>query len=197
MTHRHGILPLERACHMLTVRRVLAALVLIPTIASAQRGGGGGGRTRGDPKPDFDAIAGKKGGIQLSNRDVEDMSPIKLLIDKRKDLKLSDDQLKALKDVESKLKEKNDPSFRALDSLRRVAQPPLHDPSDADMSRTMEARRTAGAVVATIRDNYDAALNDALTGLDETQRGRAKEFLDKQRNDAQDTLREKLGAGRP
>ncbi len=182
---------------MLTSRRVLTALLLIPTIAAAQRGGGGGGgRVRGDPKPDFDAIAGKKGGIQLSNRDVEDMSPIKLLIDRRKDLKLSDDQLKSLKDIESKLKEKNDPSFRALDSLRRAAQPPLHDPSDDEKARMMEARRTAGAVVATIRENYDASLNDALTGLDETQRGRAKEFLDKQRSEAQDTLREKLGSGR-
>lgn len=182
---------------MLSVRRVLAALVLIPTIVSAQRGGGGGGggRTRGDPKPDFDAISGKKGGIQLSNRDVEDMSPIKLLIDKRKDLKLSDDQVKGLKDAEAKLKEKNDPSFHALDSLRRAAQPPLHDATDDDKSRMMEARRMAGAVVSTIRGNYDSALTEALPTLDETQRGRAKELLEKQRSDAQDTIREKLGGG--
>lgn len=183
---------------MLTVKRALVALVLIPTLASAQRGGGGTAKgTRGDPKADFDAIAGRKGGIQLSNRDVEEMSPIKLLIDKRKDLKLSDDQVKGLKDIESKLKEKNDPSFHALDSLRRAAQPPLHDATDDDKSRMISAQRGAGAVVATIRGNYDTALNDALPTLDETQRGRAKEFLEKQRNDAQDTMREKLGSGRP
>jgi hypothetical protein len=183
---------------MLSVRRVLIALVLLPTIASAQRGGGGGGgkTPRGDAKPDFDAIAGKKGGIQLSNRDVEEMSPIKLLIDKRKDLKLSDDQVKGLKEIESKLKEKNDPSYRALDSLRRAAQPPLHEPTDDEKARMMGAQRSAGVVVGTIRENYDAALNDALPALDETQRGRAKEFLEKQRNDAQDTLREKLLGGR-
>lgn len=182
---------------MLTVKRALVALVLIPTIASAQRGGGTTKGTRGDPKADFDAIAGKKGGVQLSNRDVEEMSPIKLLIDKRKDLKLSDDQVKGLKDIESKLKEKNDPSFHALDSLRRAAQPPLHDPSDDDKSRMMNAQRGAGAVVATIRGNYDAALNDALPTLDETQRNNAKELLEKQRNEAQDAVREKLGSGRP
>jgi hypothetical protein len=179
---------------MLTARRVLVALALIPTIASAQRGGSSGGKTpRGEAKPDFDAIAGKKGGIQLSNRDVEEMSPVKLLIDKRKDLKLSDDQVKGLKDIESKLKEKNDPSYRALDSLRRAAQPPMHDPTDDDKARMMSAQRTAAAVVATIRGNYDESLNQALPTLDETQRDRAKEFLEKQRNEAQDTIREKLG----
>ena len=125
------------------------------------------------------------------------MSPIKLLIDKRKDLKLSDDQVKGLKDIESKLKEKNDPSFHALDSLRRAAQPPLHDPSDDDKSRMMNAQRGAAAVVATIRGNYDAALNDALPTLDDTQRNNAKDLLEKQRNEAQDAVREKLGPGRP
>jgi hypothetical protein len=183
---------------MLSVKRLAVALILVPTIASAQRGGGGGGssRTRGDPKADFNAIAGDKGAIKVSNRDIEDISPIKLLIDKRKDLKLSDDQVKRLKDIESKLKETNDPSFRALDSLRRVAQPPLHDASDADKSRMTDARRTFGAVVATIRGNYETSLSEAQATLDDTQKARANELVDKQKQEAQDMLREKLGGDR-
>jgi hypothetical protein len=182
------------------VSRFAIALILLPTIASAQRGGGGGGaggsRVRGDPKADYNAIAGDKGAIKLSNRDVEDMSPIKLLIDKRKDLKLSDDQLKKLKDIESKLKETNDPSFRALDSLRRAAQPPLHEASDDEKSRMMTARRTFAAVVGTIRGNYETSLGEAQGVLDDTQKTRANELTEKQKQEAQDTIREKLGGGR-
>jgi hypothetical protein len=185
---------------MFSVKRLAVVLVLIPTIVSAQRGGGGGGgsaapsRVRGEKDADWNRVMGDKPGIQLSNRDVEDMSPIKLIIDKRKDLKLTDDQLKSLKDVESKLKEKNDPSFHALDSLRRAAQPPLHDPSDDDKARMMSARRTAVSVVSAIRDNYDASLKDALAVLDETQRPKAVELTEKQRKDAEDALKDKLGA---
>jgi hypothetical protein len=182
---------------MRAVRCFAVALILLPTIASAQRGGGGGGgsRTRGDPKADFNAIAGDKGSIKLSNRDVEDMSPVKLLIDKRKDLKLSDDQVKSLKEIESKLKEKNDPSFRALDSLRRAAQPPLHEASDDERSRMMTARRTFAAVVATIRGNYETSLGEAQSALDDAQKARANELVEKQKQEAQDTIREKLGGG--
>jgi len=187
---------------MFSVKRLAVVLVLIPTIVSAQRGGGGGGgsaapsRVRGEKDADWNRVMGDKPGIQLSNRDVEDMSPIKLIIDKRKDLKLTDDQLKGLKDVEAKLKEKNDPSFHALDSLRRAAQPPLHDPSDDDKARMMSARRTAMSVVGAIRDNYDASLKDALALLDETQRPKAVELTEKQRKDAEDTMKDKLGGAR-
>ena len=186
---------------MFSVKHLAVILVLIPAIVSAQRGGGGGGsatpsRVRGEKETDWNRVMGDKPGIQLSNRDVDDMSPIKLIIDKRKDLKLTDDQLKGLKDVEAKLKEKNDPSFHALDSLRRAAQPPLHDPSDDDKARMMSARRTAVSVVGAIRDNYDASLKDALALLDETQRPKAVELTEKQRKDAEDTLKDKLGGAR-
>jgi hypothetical protein len=178
-------------------RRLAIVLVIIPTVLFAQRGGGGGGggassRVRGDPKADYNAIAGDKGGIKLSNRDVEDMSPIKLLIDKRKDLKLSDDQVKTLKDIEARLKEKNQPSFGSLDSLRRASQPPPHELGDDDTSRMMAARRTFAAVIATIRGNYEASLGEARTVLDDAQRSRANELVEKQKQEAQDTIREKL-----
>ena len=60
--------------------------------------------------------------IKLSNKDIENVSPIKLLIDKRKDLKLTDDQLAKLKDREDKLKESMKPSFERA----RFAAPHRH-----------------------------------------------------------------------
>ena len=56
-------------------------------------------------------------------RDLEDMSPLKLLIDKRKDLKLTDAQVSTFKDSEGKLKDKNAPLFKAVDSLVREMRP--------------------------------------------------------------------------
>lgn len=180
--------------------RILVSLILIPTVAFAQRGGGGSGgsggsRVRGDPKADWQSVLGSNsGGIKLSNRDVENISPVKLLIDKRKDLKLSDDQLNRLKEIDAKLKDKNQDSFKALDSLRRMGQAPAHEPNDDDRARMSMARRLVMATVGTIRENYDAALKEALPILDEPQQKTASELLEKQKSEADEMLREKVGS---
>ena len=183
---------------MPTHLKILVSLLLIPASLYAQRGSGGSGsrRVRGDPTADWNAVLGaNSGGIKLSNRDVENISPLKLLIDKRKDLKLTDDQLNRLKELDASLKEKNKDSFKALDSLRRMGQPPAHDPNDEDRARMSNARRLVGAAVQTIRENYDAALAEALPAFDESQRKSAAELLEKQKKEADEMLRDKLGGG--
>ena len=170
-------------------------LLIVPLTLTAQRASGGSsGRTRGDQRADFGAVMNANaGGLALSNRDVEDISPLKLLIDKRKDLKLSDEQVKAYKELENKQKEELRDSFRALDSLRRLAAPPAREPNEEDRTRMMEARRTALAVVGTIRQKYAAAEEKALPVLDEVQRKTAGELLEKQKQETEEMLREKLG----
>ena len=173
---------------------LLAALLLLPTIASAQRRAGGGsfGRDEGANYGGPGAIPG----LQLSNGDVEDMSPIKLLIDKRKDLKLSDEKLKELKDLENKLKEKVKPSFKALDSLRREMRPGA---SDEARSRASNARGSVMPVVTTIREAYDEAYKEALPLLDESQQKIANDLVQKQKAESEETLKAKLegrGGGR-
>jgi hypothetical protein len=42
---------------------------------------------------------------------------------------------------------------------------------------------------------YDAAASDAVSLLDETQQKQAKELFDKQRAEADDVIRSKLGGG--
>jgi hypothetical protein len=170
----------------------LLSLVLLPTIGLAQRGGGGGSRQRGDAKTDWNSVE-SRGGIKLSNKDVENISPIKLLIDKKKDLKLSDEQVNKLKELEGKLKETNEPSFRALDSLRHAVQLRTGDTTDIGRDRMTSARQAVGAVVSTIRGNYESSVKDAMPILDETQRKTATELLGKQNQEAEDMLREKLG----
>jgi hypothetical protein len=167
------------------------ALVLIPAVASAQRGSRGGGGGMGGDKANYGGSSASL--LQLSNRDVEEISPIKLLIDKRKDLKLADDRVKQLKDLEGKLKDKNEPSYKALDSLRKAMRP-SGTQTDDERTRMMAARSGVMAAVADIRANYDASAKEALALLDESQQKTANDLLQKQTADAEQMLQEKLSA---
>lgn len=176
---------------MLTRKLALLAALLVPVVTSAQ-----GRKVRGemeaDRKGDFGAVPM---GTKLSVRDVEDMNPVKLLVDKRKDLKLSDDQLKQIKEVDSKMKEKNQPLFKALDSVRSETRPRAVTPTEEDQTRIMIARHELAAVVSAIRASYDTTLKSAMPLLDEAQHKKADELLQKQAKEADDVLRERLGAG--
>ena len=169
---------------------VVAALLVLPTVVSAQRGRGFGR----DEGAQYSGV-GSAGGLQLSNGDVEDMSPIKLLIDKRKDLKLADDKVKQLKDIEGKMKEKLEPSLKTLDTLRRDMRPPAGGgrSTDQDRSRSMMARGRVSTVVLEIRTIYDAAYQEALPLFDETQQKAANELVEKQKAETEEKLREKIG----
>ena len=184
---------------MLPYSQILVTLVLIPAVAYAQRGASAGSsRVRGEPTANWKAVLGaNSGGIKLSSKDIENISPLKLLVDKRKDLQLADDQVNQLKDLQTRLTAQNQESFRALDSLRRESQPPAREPNDEDHARMGSARRAFAATVQTIRDSYKAALDDALPILNEAQRKTAGELLDKQRKDVDSMLHDKLGGDRP
>lgn len=175
--------------------RRLAGLVLIvgPSLVLAQRGGGGGGGSvRGDPKAKWDQIGKEGAGLKLSNGDLEDISPIKLLIDKRKDLKLSDAQLKQFKELQTAERTKNEPLFKALDSLRKDMRT-SDKPSDEERTRMMNARSGVTGVVAGIRMNYDGTLTQATALLDDGQKKTAADLIDKQSKDAAQMLLDKLG----
>jgi hypothetical protein len=180
---------MNRRSLKIALMAALPALPLLSLPALAQR------KVRGDKDgaSDFSQMSGST--IKLSNKDIENFSPIKLLIDKRKDLKLTDDQLAKVKDREDKLKESMKPSFGALDSLRRIATPASRNPDEGDRARMMESRRRFTEVVTGIRVQYDAAASDAVSLLDETQQKQAKELFDKQRAEADDVIRSKLGGG--
>jgi hypothetical protein len=173
--------------------RVIATLALlaVPAFASAQRSRGSFG---GAKEADWKAIGGDKNasGLQLSNGDVEKISPLRLLVDKRKDLKLTDDQLTRIKDLEGQLKERNQPSFKSLDSLRKESKA-SSPPSEDDRNRVLSARRGVMSVVADIRAQYEASLKEAMSLLDESQQKTATDLVQKQSQEAEEMLREKLG----
>lgn len=181
-----------RTRYLATSLIVALTLPLLPALAQ-RGGGGGGGRTRGDKTADFSSMSGPT--IKLSNKDIENISPLKLLIDKKKDLKLTDDQVKQLKEKEDKLKESMKPSFGALDSLRRISAPAGRTADEGDKARMMDTRRQFTQVVNGIRIQYDAAAADAASVLDAEQQKQATDLLAKQKAEADDMIRDKLGGG--
>src|SRR4051812_30927192 len=120
---------------MINRKLVALALLVIPALASGQR------KVRGEKEANWDEInKSSKSSLRLSNKDVENMSPIKMLIDEKKALKLTDDQMKQLKTLDEQLKEKNKDHFKRLDSLRTAMKPDAN-PTDADRAEINDARR--------------------------------------------------------
>jgi hypothetical protein len=179
---------------MIRRRLLVATLLLAPSIAIAQRGGGRSQADRHTPLTDKDDVPQ---GTPLRVRDVEDQSPLKLLIDKRKDLKLTDAQLSQFKDAEGKLKEKTAPFMKAIDSLAHDMRAPSSTPSDQDKAKMRNARSGLMDVIKSVHESYDAAAKEALAQLDAQQQGKANELLEKQRQDGEKLMRERLGGDRP
>jgi hypothetical protein len=167
---------------------VIAALIALPSLAAAQRGGT---RTQSDKRTDMFSKEDEQGfKPSLHTSDLEDQSPLKLLIDKHKDLKLTDPQLAQMKDGETALKTKDAPILKLADSLINAMK---KTGSDDDRAY---ARRAAGAlsnVIEALRANYDTAGTAAVAQLDPEQQTKAKELIEKQKQETTDMLKKKMG----
>jgi hypothetical protein len=166
-----------------------AAFLLLPSVLVAQRGG----KTRSTE--DMFGKQDKPQGALFRIRDIEDLSPIRRLIDKRKDIKLSDAQMDALKKSDDALKQKNEAHFKALDSLVRAMKPPLNMTPEA-AARIDDARWGVGEAMKAVDENYSAAAKEAVAALEPEQQTRANEVLAQLKEDADKFRREKLGGGR-
>jgi len=173
----------------MTGRLLVAALLLAPSIAFAQRGSG---RTQADRKTDLFPKEEMSKGPTLRVRDVEEQSPLKLLIEKRKDLKLTDAQFAQFKSAEDKFKEQNAPLFKSLDSYLRDLKNAASSPSDEARTKGRDARSGIMEVLKELRTNYDASLKDLLAPLDADQQAKANQLVEKQREEGDKMLREKL-----
>ena len=172
-------------------RRIIVFVIVLalPTAAWAQRGGG---RTQADRRTElFDKDAQPKG-PSLRVRDVEDQNPLKLLIDKRKDLNLAEAQVAALREADSKLKDQNTPLFAVVDSLVHEMRPPLGSGSDEDRGRIRNARMSLMGALGSLWTNNDAAAKEAVAVLTAEQQPKANALLEKQRDERQKMVQDKL-----
>lgn len=175
---------------------VLTALAL-PALVAAQAGGGSERvPRRGTAAPDYDKlVAGAGAPSQLTVRDLEFISPVRHLLDKKKELVLTEDQVKQLKAMDASLKEKNTPHFRELDSLRKESKPSDAVP-EVERIRMRGVRQAMVAVVTNVRANYDGAEPEAVAVLSAEQQKTAIGLLEKQREETDEMLKKKLGGGR-
>ncbi|MDB4875713.1 MAG: hypothetical protein JWM41_2159 [Gemmatimonadetes bacterium] len=175
-------------------RLLLVALLVLPSLAAGQRGGGT--RSQADKRTELFGKDSMPKGPSLRARDLEDQSPLKLLIDKRKDLKLTDAQLSTLKDAEPKLKETDAPLLKAVDSLVHELRPSGNSSAE-ERTRLRDARVSLMTVLVAIRTSYDEAGKAAITSLDADQQSKAKDLLAKQQQETEKLLSERMGGGRP
>jgi hypothetical protein len=180
---------------MIKIRHALAACILLPAAAGAQMGRSSTMSRTGeaDAKKARSAIDQENVPLmKLKVADLEDISPLKLLVDKRKDLKLTDDQQTKLKELRSTVDKTNEPTMAKFDSLRIVMRP-RPNMTDAEQVRMAIGREELGPLVSSIRANYDASAAQAMALLDEAQKATAQGLLEKQAKDADQMIREKLG----
>jgi hypothetical protein len=168
-------------------RMLLLSLLAIPSLAAAQRT-----KSAATKAPDDLGKAPTPQGPTLRVRDVEDMSPLRMLLDKHKDLKLTDAQTTQIKAAESTLHEKNAPSFKTIDSLVNAMRSVAGGQSDADRGRARLARAGITLALDDISTNNDAAAKEQLASLDADQLAKAKELITKQLEDGKRMLRDRL-----
>jgi hypothetical protein len=177
-------------------RRLAAGLLLllVPAIAEGQRR-----RDRGTDANWDDITKRDAEPTVLTRKEVEAMDPVKKLLASRKDLKLTDTQFAQLKAMDDSGKGRDEGLLNSMDSLRKEMRPAGQSGQSDDMARLRRqvVQREFAATVVRIRANYDAAAAVALPALDETQRAKAEELLAKQKQEADELVREKLGGRGP
>ncbi len=157
---------------------VLSALVLMfPALASAQRGGG----TRSEATKrsfGFDSTDSfSRRPAAVSARDLQELDPLAILLDKRKDLKLTDDQTAKLRDMEAKLDSAHRMPFRALDSLNREMPRGGSGMSDDDAATARTVGTLTRLIIGGVRERYDSVEKDARALLTDDQRKKADDVL--------------------
>ena len=165
-------------------------LLLVPAVADGQR------RTRGEKTANWDEIEKVSSATpRFSTKDVEELSGLRIVMEKRKDLKLSDDQARQLREITKQEEAALNPRLTILDSLRLAMRVRPGEDPDLERARTTLARQEALRVIEEIRSGYDSTFKEGMPLLDEGQQKSAQELVQRERADREQELREKLGGG--
>ena len=166
-------------------RRVflLGALIALPSIAFAQRTGVKTGPT-GKPGVDEDITKDRdkpRGPDPFSTKELQKENMVNFILDKKKDLKLADDEVKALKEINDHLKDTTKAPMHSLDSLSSELRRGGPDRGD------MQAARVFGPqYMAEVRMQYDEHLKSALAKLTPDHQTAAQTLVDTRRKELED-----------
>ena len=170
----------------------VAALLLIPTLAEAQR------TNRGKVPADWDRTDTAMGRPvpAIKQNEIEKMSAVHILVDKKKDLKLNDEQLTKLKELGKAEETQNLALYERIDSLRLAMRRRAGEDGDQERARATVARQDMLAVLRQIRSNYDSTFKMCTPILTEEQMKLATSMVEEEREEADADLRQKIGGGR-
>lgn len=162
----------------------LAALSVVAVPAFAQRGANVRGERAGD--------VGGRGFALPRASDLEDHSPVGVVLDKKKKLALSDSQLTAVKEIAKALRERNADFYRQWDSVRVVMRSAsggafggggggrgmetMGGGSEVDRQEQGTARTRITAVRRAIRLNDEWAYRELLKVLTADQKAKAEGY---------------------
>ena len=166
----------------MSVRRlsVVAALLVLPTILSAQKRGDRGGKSENKDKMALDTGRVRGSGI-MSTKDLQKDNMVAFVLDKKKDLKLSDDEVKALKGINDRLKDTVSVQMNSIDSIASRMRP-TGDLAPTEGDRNV-GRLIASARITEVRSQYDAFLKEALTKLSEEHQKAANDLIEVRRKE--------------
>lgn len=186
----------------------VAMIACIPAALFGQKRGGGvdaGGSSA--PPPSSASPAART----PTSRDLADLNPASLLVDKKKKASLADSTVTQLKAVAKKIDERNKPFFTAYDSVRKWTIPLTDNVSSRamkDLSTTAQQQMSAGSAAeqarmqASLRDlrvmmteyktRHTADVADALAVVPDEKKEAVKALLGQQDADL-----DKLISGRP
>lgn len=173
---------------------LFAIVLLLPSIALAQRGGMGGmggmgGGRRGGGMGGERGARGAEPPKFPEAKDLQNFNPASLIIDKKKKLSLADSQVAALKGLETKIYERNAALLVRYDSLRSAYRPPSRDAGrdapapSADSTRMVAMTQMRGmrTLLDSLAERRRVDVHETLDLIaDEKTKKKAAEFVDDQ-----------------
>lgn len=169
----------------------LIALLVVPAVAQSQR------RMRGETEANWNQIdKSVQANIRISKGDLEKLSAIKTVVEKKKDLKLTAEQLAKIEELTKQEAMLMEQHFKLVDSLKLAARWRQGQDSTQEQARTSLARQELVNAVRVIRSTYDSTFQFALPLLDEAQQKAVAEHVQKEREDADEGIQKALGGRR-
>lgn len=176
---------------------IALALAALPALAAAQRSPNVRGERFGD--------VGGRGFVMPRASELEDHSPVGVVLDKKKKLALSDSQLTALKAIAKELHDKNASFYQMWDSVRVSmrsaagafggnATGGVGGMSQADQERLATARTRMAAIMRALRDGDEWSRLEMVKVLTDEQKAKAEQFW---KDDADDFGQTLPRGGRP
>ena len=180
----------------------VALTVCIPSLVFAQKKGAGGSDPSGGTTTPAAALS-SAGPKSPSVRDLQDLNPAALLVDKKKKASLADSTVSQLKALEKKINDRNTQFFATYDSVRKWTVPlasgaaartqpgfsagdnslSTSTSSTAEQAKMASSMKDLRAMLAEYRDRHKADETDALAVVPDAQKKPATDLLNQQDSD--------------